>query len=337
MSSSSQSRATFSFESGSDDDCEQWNGLDGGGCEDYPSAAPAEHAHSGMPSPSRFGAARPATSASAMCTPAGASLSTSAMSTSSMSTASSRPRTDGRGKYSRLGGKGVHLNWDDRCREHLSMYANGSWLQQSVCVVGCPFGGECLSRVSKIDVRDCAEHIFGHSQADALPTVRHGIATARWFDVVHRSRVVDMKSVNGTQLSFRLLHGSGLEVCSGACRFLYAAPPTTWDAMQTAVRTNEREWRPIERASVNITKRSSETKKNDASVWWLDRFEMCACETHRNTTHHTKHLLLWHACRARGVLTSHTPHHTAHHHTIPHHDCRLCSRAGMSSCLTALA
>ena len=99
--------------------------------------------------------------------------------------------TSGQGKYSRTAGKGHHPSWPDRTKNHLVHLANSTWLKQAPCGSKCAFGSKCFSTLTENDVRDCAEHIFGHYDVEKPPSVLHSTATERWWDVIYRGRTVD--------------------------------------------------------------------------------------------------------------------------------------------------
>ena len=175
---------------------------------------------------------------------------------------------DGRGKYSRSAGKGRHLKWEDRCRQHLEHLSNSTWLQARPCEARCPYQRCCWSRLTENDVRDCARHTFGHADASKAPSKTHTEATLQWFQLIYTGRRVDPLDLSITGVRHLLVHGSGLEVCSDAACWLYAAPPTTWDAMEKAVRAGTTVWREETNCDVGISERNAqrwaETKRNDA-------------------------------------------------------------------------
>jgi len=274
----------FTFESSEEEDLGEFNGLDGDNDEDSALFMAGRHADQ-SPDVSHHSPANTSAYAAGM---------TSGTHTPSVrtlfSSSGSVVSTDGRGKYSRQGGKGKHLTWADRCAEHLRLYATGAWLQQNPCDESCHQRNKCLQSISSHDVRDCALHIFGHTNEGAPPTVSHGTATARWFETIFNSRTMDPDSGKVTGLTFRLQHGSGLIICSRAACFLFAAPPTTWQDMERTVRTGGRSWRDNALNAPAISRAAAETKKGDACVWWLDRFlayappPLLAVYTTTNTT-----------------------------------------------------
>ena len=145
----------FSFESSdSDDGCVGFVGLDGGGCDDVPSEAPAVRPPQSPILP----------------------LTTPVAQRTAHSTRSGK-KTDGRGSYSRAGGKGSKELWPERASRHLTLYSEGTWLQEVPCDNKCSFGRHCLSRVTKLDVRDCATHTFGHDNYEKPPSTLHSQAS----------------------------------------------------------------------------------------------------------------------------------------------------------------
>ena len=132
--------------------------------------------------------------------------------------------------------KGHHATWWQRSETHLELYESGAWLKEHPCDSQCAFAQQCLKRLTAIDVRDCAIHVFGHANAGNRPSVLHAEATQKWFSIVLDSRIVQPCTPLVSQFSFRLLHASGVQVCSGACCFLYGCATTTWSSMVDAAK-----------------------------------------------------------------------------------------------------
>ena len=156
MTSSGTSGDQFSFESDSEGEdanaCDMFAGLDGADDDDLSYNNRSSHgrpAGSSRGAPDRY--SRSLRTDAAVGSPHATTL-----------PAAHQIRTDGRGKYSRSDGKGAHLSWPARCAAHVRMYEEGRWLQAGVCTESCPHQGQCLAAISKLDVRDCCLHIFGH-------------------------------------------------------------------------------------------------------------------------------------------------------------------------------
>jgi hypothetical protein len=194
---------------------------------------------------------------------------------SSYTPSSNASSSDGRGKYSRADGKGSHMKWDDRAHSHLIRIADHSWLDERPCGRQCSFGQHCFSRITENDARDCAAYVFGTTDPAQSPSVTHGEATQLWFNIIYAGRVVDATTRSVVGIAYRLTVASGVEVCSGAARALYAAPNTTWDAMASAVMAGDTNWKERVTIGARSAQKWSETKKNDATVWWLDRIKQC--------------------------------------------------------------
>ena len=178
---------------------------------------------------------------------------------------SSHPSADGRGKWKRSGHKGKHATWNERASTHLNHLSNATWAAQRPCDGKCAFGQRCFSRLTENDVRDCAEFTFGHSDPSMPPTNTHTEATQQWFKTVSDSRLFDASTQSITGFAFKLVHGSGVEVCSLAASWLYGCSRHTWGAMMKAVLAGETSWNESKSIiTLNQAKKWAETKHNDS-------------------------------------------------------------------------
>ena len=206
--------------------------------------------------------------------------------------------SDGRGKYSRADGKGAHIKWPERAFQHLTQIAESTWLLEHPCDQKCTFGGRCLKRITENDAIDCAVCTFGHTDPARVPTVTHSQATEQWFKVIRDGRILDPQSRSVTGIRFTLNpETSGVQVCSRAACQLYAASPTTWDAMVATVMAGHVNWKETQRISAREAQKWGETKKNDSCSWWLERIKRYAapdrrplrCHHHHTHTHTHTH------------------------------------------------
>eukprot|EP00967_Tisochrysis_lutea_P090954 scaffold130311_cov32-Tisochrysis_lutea.AAC.1 len=84
--------------------------------------------------------------------------------------ASQRRGVDRRGSYAREGGKGMHIGWARKAREHLAALAPcGSFFSSQPCkekpcllqLRGCARGGRCNEHVRPSDLLHCLIYTYG--------------------------------------------------------------------------------------------------------------------------------------------------------------------------------
>ena len=178
---------------------------------------------------------------------------------------SSTSSNDGRGKYPRSADKGAHPTWAQKCAVHLGHLSNSTWIQARPCDASCRFTQSCWKRINENDIRDCALHMFGHVDPATPPQTTHKQATEKWWDLVYGARQIADNSQTVTGVAFRIVHGSGIEVCSAAACWCYCAPNSTWSLMIKACKSGRTVWTEAVSTELGaIARKWQQTKVNDS-------------------------------------------------------------------------
>ena len=101
-----------------------------------------------------------------------------------------------------------------------------------------------------------------------------------------------------TSIDFKLVHGSGIQVCQTIMGAAYHSPPSTWKSICDAIRHGEQRWRDRAHAAAVRATESKSVKVLQSEIWWSDRIKMYEPSSSR------PHVLLYDACEFTEVFKS---------------------------------
>ena len=101
--------------------------------------------------------------------------------------------------------------------------------------------------------------------------VRNHSAGENWFQLLYGLRNIDA-SGSVTHLSYKLVHGSGIEVCEPVMGYVYGAPANSWKLYAAAVKGGSHCWRDHSGMDSRVV-RQGETKAQMSLIWWLARIK----------------------------------------------------------------
>ena len=189
--------------------------------------------------------------------------------------------------------KGIRNPWSVDVTSHLvSINTPFAWYQHpNVCSADCPNDRLCTGKTSPQDLRLCATWSFGYDDPH-LPAVEtakmrvpNHTAVKRFFQLQRDLRTVDAHG-NVTGIGFKLVHGSGIQVCGPHMGRVYGCNPTTWETQSKDIMKGAVEWGGNTDALGTETRRqlnAPDTKLEVCTAWWFEeaeQYEACPNDPH---------------------------------------------------------
>ena len=189
---------------------------------------------------------------------------------------------DGRGRYSRAGGKGRRTSWLKHVHQ-LATAANAGNLSafKAVCSKGCPNQGGCFETTTTRIIKCCLEESFGAACLEmdasgqfAKPTeiTPNHTAVRMWWDQAKMGRILD----DNGKLSSLTYKVNDTSVCLNFWAKAYGIAPSTADTIDRKLKQGQAQWEQDGAAQAaalaNRTLRGSLV--NAAASWWMERIMM---------------------------------------------------------------